>query len=157
MTGEQLPSSPVPQEIIVPGTGALVDLNDENSIVTALADLRQHEMLVRGVKAALTEAFIERTKALGRRTLHLEDGRVASLSSSEETEYDAEEIEVALRALGMPEERIREIVEERVSYKVKAVEMKRAAAANPDYDRIMQENSRKVEKNIYVKIARGSR
>jgi Arc/MetJ family transcription regulator len=132
----------------------LVDLEDEVAVAQGLVDLRNFESLVKEAKAILTDAFRARTQVLGTKTVHLPDGRVASLSAEKEIEYDAEAIEEALRALGMPEERIREIVEERVSYKVRAVEMKRAAGANPEYDRVMQDHSREVEKNVYVQIRR---
>ena len=151
---ENLPAVPEGREIAVPGTGELVDPNDEQACARALATLRDFDQQIREAKSALTFAIVERSKILGSKTIPLDDGRVATVSSSREVVYDAEAIERAFRDLGMPEQRIREIVEETVTYKVKAVEAKRAAGANPDYDRVVKENARDVEKTPYVSIRR---
>ncbi len=151
---ENVPAVPERRELAVPGTGELVDLNDEQSCARALATVRDFESELREVKGILTGAIVERSKVLGSKTIPLEDGRVATVSTDREVVYDAEAIEQAFRELGMPEERIREIVEETVTYKVKAVEAKRAAGANPEYDRVLKENARDVDKTPYVSIRR---
>lgn len=140
------------EELAIPGTGALVDLSNELECAHALRDLRDFEQQVREAKAALTNAIVDRSRILGTKTIHLSDGRKAEIRGGSETRYDANEIEEGLRSLGMPEERIREIVVEEVSYKVSAREAQRAAAANEDYGKIIENAKETEEKPHYVVI-----
>lgn len=142
------------EELVVPGIGELVSLDDENQCANALSALRDFEYSVREAKAILTAAIAERGRVLGTQTLTLEDGRKAVIKGSSETNYDAEKIEEGLRGLGMPEERIREIVVETVQYKVAAGEAKRAAAANEDYASVIDGAKIVIEKIPYVTIQR---
>lgn len=139
-------------ELVVPGIGQLVNLQDAQECAQALATIRDWESDFRGVKATLTDAIVDHGRVMGTKTLHMEDGRTASLSGGTETIYDSERIELGLRALGMPEERIREVVEETVTYKVNAVEAKRVAGANEEYAKVIAENSHQVQKPVYVSI-----
>jgi hypothetical protein len=142
----------VGQELVVPGTGELVDLDDEVACVNALSAIGDFEQLIREAKRELTAAVVARSKLLGVKTFKLPDGRKASLTAGAETVYDAEAVEEGLRAAGMPEDRIREIVQETVTYRVRAVEAKRAAAANPEYARVVDEAKRVEPKTVYVNI-----
>lgn len=142
------------EELVVPGTGELVDLDDEIACVQALIAVRNFEQQFREVKAALTAAIVERAKVLGTQTLTLPDGSKASLKGGSEISYDAEELMEQLRQLGMPEKRISEIVVEEVSYKVSAREAKRAAAANPEYEAVIESAKTTTEKPIYITVQR---
>ena len=144
----------MPEELVVPGTGELVDLSNEIDCIHALAAVRDWELQLREAKAALTSAIIERARLLGTQTINLPDGRKAEVRGGSETVYDAQEIEANLRALGMPEERIREIVVEEISYKVSAREAKRAASANPEYESVIENAKQVVEKQAYISISR---
>jgi hypothetical protein len=141
-------------EIVVPGTGQVVDASDEVGCAMALASVVEFEMAIKAAKQDLYRAIEERSRVLGSKTIPLPDGRKAVVKSGPVTEYDAEAIEVGLREMGMPEERIRQIVVEEVRYKVSAVEAKRAAGANPVYAEIIDANRREVEKPPYVSIVR---
>lgn len=142
------------EELAVPGTGEIVNLDDESQCVAALAGLRDFESMIKEAKSALTNAIIERSRVLGSKTLHLDSGLKAEIRGGEETVYDAEEIEEGLRALGMPEDRIREIVIETVSYKVAAIEAKRAASANEEYGKVIDSAKMTIEKPQYVSISK---
>lgn len=141
-------------DLAIPGTGELVNLDDHRSCARALASLRYLESEFREAKAILTRAIAEEAARQGTKTLELEDGRKAVVSGGSEMEYDAEALEQGLRDAGMPEFRIREVVEETVTYKVKAVEAKRAAGANPAYEAVVERCRRTVEKPFVVSIRR---
>jgi hypothetical protein len=142
----------VGQELIVPGTGEVVDLDDEVATTRAIIGLREFEAQIAAVKRELTEAVKARMKVLGVKTLTLPDGSKASLSGGPTPVYDAEAIEVALRKAGMPEDRIREIVVERVSYTVAPVMAKQAAAANPRYAKAIAKNRTMQPGATYVTV-----
>lgn len=141
-------------DLVVPFTGEVVNLEDEASCTQALVAIRQFEQQIREAKSALTQAIAERARILGTQTLHLPNGQKAEVRGGPTISYDAEQIETELRALGMPEERIREIVVEEVSYKVSAREAKRAAAANEEYAAVIESAKTVEEKPIYISISR---
>lgn len=141
-------------ELAVPGTGEVVDTSDPVACANALTALRDFEEMVKHAKRELTEAIVAEATRLGVRSFELEDGRRAEVKGGPKVVYDAEEIEIQLRRAGMPEERIREVVQEKVSYEVRAVEAKRASSANPEYARIIERNARVEEAPRYVSVTR---
>jgi hypothetical protein len=143
--------------IVIPLSGELVDPRDHAQCVRALAHVRDLEHQLRETKQALTEALIDGSMLIGSKTITLPDGTRAEVKGGTETEYDAEAIEAEFRQAGMPEARIRTIIEEIVTYRVKAVEAKRAAAANPEYAQIVERHRRTVERPSYVSIHRKGR
>ncbi len=140
-------------DLVVPGLGELVNLEDPPAVALALDSVRDLESRLREVKAELTRALVYHSQLQGTKTLHLENFSV-TVKSGTATVYDAAQIEQGLRACGMPEERIREIVKETVSYTVDAVKAKQAAGANPLYAEVIREHSRVEEKTPYVTLKR---
>ena len=140
------------EELALPHSGELVNLNDEVACALALDELRHMQAHLHHAVRALSEALAARAAILGTKSIKLSGGRTASITGGTARVYDAPEIERGLRALGMPEERIREIVVEQVSYSVKAVEAKRAAGANPAYAEVIEAATTEVEKAISVSI-----
>jgi len=140
------------EELVVPGVGSVVDLTSVESCATALNDIRDYERQYRYIKQELTEALVKASEVEGTKTLHFAGGK-ATVKTGEEWVYDPEEIEVGLRAAGMPEHRIREIVKETVSYKVDAVQAKQAQSANHEYDRVIGDNKRLEQKQPSVSIS----
>ncbi len=141
-------------ELVVPGIGEVVALDDARQVAFALDAIRDLERQFRSIKTELTAALVYASQREGVKTLHLEGGISAVIKSGTEVEYDAEAIEHGLREAGMPEARIREIVVETVSYKVAAVKAKQAAAANPVYGEVIEACRSEVEKPPYVTISR---
>lgn len=119
--------------ILLPHTGELVDPGDAEACVKAIEDLRLLEARLAEARRALVGAAAEYATVRGVKSFRLADGRTAQLTGGPARGYDADVLERGLREAGMPEDRIREIVVEEVSYKVAAVEAKRAAGANPAY------------------------
>jgi hypothetical protein len=142
------------QELAIPGTGELVRLEDAISCAQALDALRKHEQDVREAKTILQRAIFEVAKQRGVRSITLPDGRRADVKGDIEIVYDAEAIERGLREAGMPEDRISEIIEETVSYRVRVVEAKKAAAANPEYAAVIEAGKNEVPTRPSVTIRR---
>jgi hypothetical protein len=140
-------------ELMVPGIGEVVALDNPAQVAVALDGIRDLERQLRLVKDELTNALVYASQVQGTKTLHLE-GVKATIKSGTETVYDAEEIEQGLREAGMPEERIREIVVETITYAVAAVKAKQAAGANPAYEAVIEAHKRVEEKKPYVTISR---
>jgi len=143
--------SVLPDTAIMPASGEVVNLEDEAECARALASIRNLETDLAAAKRLLSDALVARSRALGKKTLHTPAGKV-TIKGGTETTYHAEELETELRSLGMPEERIREIVVETVTYSVKAVEAKQAAAANPRYAEAVERSRQVREKTPYVTV-----
>ncbi len=141
-------------EIALPHSGEMVDLTDEVACAVSLDELMRMEAAIRSAKRVLSEAIAARAAVLGTKTINLTGGRKAEVKGGPEKHYDAQEIERGLRELGMPEDRLREIVREEVTYTVRAVEAKRAAAANPEYAKVIERATTEVERPVSVSIRR---
>jgi hypothetical protein len=145
----------VSEDLVVPVSGEVVNLNDEGACAAAIQDIRIWESKLKEAKAILTAAIVEQARIEGVRSFSYTNGRRIEVSGGPKVEYDAAEIEEGLRALGMPEDRIREIVVEEVSYKVSARQAKRAASANEDYAKVI-EGAKKVKNDAYyISIRKG--
>ena len=145
--------SEVGRELVVPGLGEIVPLDDPAKVAIALDSVRDLERNLREIKSELTAVIVYHAQVQGTKTLHL-DGVDATIKSGSKTEYDPEAIEQGLREAGMPEERIREIVKETISYSVDAVKAKQAAGANPAYAAVIEANRQVIEAPPYVTIKR---
>lgn len=141
-------------ELVVPTTGEIVNLDDPQSVVSALTEIRDLESRLREIKGVLTDAIVAESRRRGTRTLLLPDGRKAEVKGGEDVEWACEALEARLRALGMPEEDIREIVVEEITYRVDPVRAKRAAGANPDYAEAVEASREVRERRPSVSIRR---
>lgn len=119
-------------DLILPHSGELVSLDDTAAVARALTELRELEHRIKDLKAMLTDAVVDETRRQGAKTLHLGDLSV-EVKGGERVLWDAQALETDLRALGMPEQRIREIVVEEVLYTVSAAKARQAARANDQY------------------------
>lgn len=117
-------------DLVIRDTGEVVNWEDVNSLARALDWLRSAEQEFRSAKASVQRAIADHAEMRGTKTLTLEDGRKAIVGGGSKTIWDGQAMDAGLRALGMPEDRIREIVQ--IEYKVKAIEADRAAKASPD-------------------------
>lgn len=139
--------------IILPHTGTVIAPTDTEDCVNALVELRRIEDAVREVKRELSAAIAAEGARQGSKTLHLPDGRTAEIGGGTVVLWDAQALEDGLRALGMPEERIREIVKEEVTYTVNAREAKRAASANPAYAELIERCRHEQTRTPHVKVS----
>lgn len=120
-------------DLVLPQSGELVDLTSEKEVAHALAEIQDLKRKISWAERRLREALAERAKVLGTKTFHIEGVGTLEMKGDIKVSWDAEKLEDLLRQAGAPEELIREIVLEQVSYKVDARRAARAAKANPDY------------------------
>lgn len=131
--------------IVLPASGVLVNLESEKEVAIAYRDLRELKIAIAQAERRLKEALVERSQVLATKTFHIEGVGKVELRGDSRVEYDAKEVEDGLRALGCPEEVIREIVVETITYKVDGNRARRAASANPDYARVIESAKTVVE------------
>ena len=156
-TGTDLEPAP-PTEVLSPLTGELIPVGDLDTIAKTILEIRDLEGKLARAKRELSDVFVRKSLVDGEKTFHLESAKVEVKKNAKSKSYDAEQIETQLREAGMPEKRIREIVVETTTYSVRAVEAKKAAAANPTYATIIDDNTTEHETTQYVSIseARGA-
>lgn len=130
--------------IVMPLTGALVDLREPVEVARALQDVRDLKRRIDELRALLEGVLTLEARRQGTKTLHLE-GVDAVVTGGEKVEYDAELLQERLRAAGLPEDRVGQAVQVIVSYKVSAVVLRQLAAANPAYAKAITEARSTVE------------
>jgi len=148
---QHVDADPVSTEIILP-TGEIVNLADPAACARAIEDLRDFSYRIQEIKGALMDALVAESKRQGTKTLHLPDGSKVEIKGGERAVWDAQQLEADLRSAGMPEERIREIVVEEVSWTVAAAKANQAARANPDYARAVEAARSTIETRPTVAI-----
>lgn len=141
-------------ELVLP-TGELVALDDPASCAHALARVREMESFLKEAKGAITQALVEEAERRGNNTIECADGSRIQVKRSYDLGWDTEKLEQDLLALGMPEERIREIIVPKVEYVVKAVEANKAAKANPQYAEVIESAKTKTERRPTISLPRG--
>lgn len=142
------------EELVLPVTGEVIDLNDEVACAVAMDDLSVMLGRIYDARRALGAAIAERARILGTKSITLPGGRKAVVTGGPEKQYDAEAIERELRAAGLPEERVRQVVREEITHTVRAVEAKRVAGANEEYAEIIERNTTEITKPYSVTIRR---
>ena len=141
-----------PTTLVVPGTGELVDLAKPADVVRALEAVRSFKAKLDDARRILEEAILDESIRQGKKTLSF--GSVgAVISGGPETRYDVEELR-KLADLGLPEDRMGELIVETVDYKVDARVAKQLEAANPAYAEVIQRARTVVPKPAYVKVTR---
>lgn len=140
-------------EVLVPYSGQIVNLGDPPECLKLLAEIRELEGKLRDVKGALTEALAQEFSRQGKKTLEV-NGIKAELRGGTEIVWDVEVLE-QLRDLGLPDERMNELVKVEVTYRVNAAVAKQLAAANRDYAEIIQRAKSEIPKAQYVSIKSG--
>ena len=142
------------EELVLPASGALVSLDNPDECAQALHDLRDLESRIKEAKAIITDAIVREAERQGTKTLTLADGTTASIRGGERTLYDAQAIEDGLRAAGAPEELIREVVIEHITYEVSGTRAKRAARANPAYAAVIEAGATTVDGRPSITLSR---
>jgi hypothetical protein len=139
-----------------PETGEILERTADNAGAVLIAARNMDERL-KDVKAEATDWLAAEAERLGKKTLH-GDNVTLKLNGGPRDEYDAQVLEDLLRSAGCPEERIREVVVEEITYKVDKRVLKQLAGANKDYA-AAAELARRVEQKPYyaaVETRRGT-
>jgi len=118
--------------LVVPLSGELVDLRDPDHVAKALDTVRDMKHQLDGTRAVLEQVLRLESVRQGTKTLHLETC-TAEITGGETVHYDGEQLAYLLEKAGMPTDRVNEIVQAVVTYKVNAAKAKAAAGANPVY------------------------
>ena len=136
--------------VLQPLTGELVDPRDLPALGDALEKLREYRQQVSDAIAAFTEAVVAESRRLGTKTLDA-GPVVLNVSADSEIEWDLQALE-KLRDLGLPEERMNELVRPTVTYKVDGRVAKQLAGASPDYKVVIEAAAVRVPKRQYVTV-----
>jgi hypothetical protein len=148
-TGQEL--EPVAAEFVVPFSGEVIALADTPKVARALLEVRQLKERLDEARRQLEEVLRLASEQAGTRTLHLGDVDVV-VSGGEKVVYDELELARRLRAAGLPEERLSELIVETVTYKVDARVAKSVAASNPKYAEAIEASRRTVPAPVRVSI-----
>lgn len=139
--------------LVHPRTGEVIDLEDPPTCLRVLADIRELESRLREAKAMLTDALSVEFSRVGTKTLEL-NGMKATLGPDSEIVWDVGVLQ-ELQSLGLPEERMNELVSAEITYKVNSNVAKQIAAANAEYAEVIERAKQRVPKTPYVSIRRG--
>lgn len=138
--------------LVLAHTGELVDLSDERQVAKAFRDVQDIQRKLAEANRRLREALVEQAAIQGTKTMYLDGIGKVELKGGQEVTYDELAIEEDLRKLGCPEEVIREIVKETIIYKIDGRRAKSAAAANPEYGKVIESHKTVTEKLPTVSI-----
>ena len=147
---EKIEAQEDPREILNFVTGELIPVGDLPRLAQAIETLRQHDLAVRSLRAALTDAVIAESRRQGTRTL-VAGGLVVTLSPDYETEWDVEELE-KLRDAGLPEERYQQLVKTEITYKVDGRVARQLESASEEYAAIIARARRREPKRQYASV-----
>jgi hypothetical protein len=110
-----------------------LDLDNVVECAVLLDDIRSLEAQLATAKSRLTAAIVARASVDGETSYDLPGRMKATITSGKRSTVAADVLEAKLRKAGMPENRISEIVQQEVSYKVDLRAAKKAGTANPAY------------------------
>ncbi len=145
--------SEISTELVVPGVGQLVSLDEPREVALAIDAIRDLEFQLRAAKQDLTRALVHASQQEGSKTLRYEGVEVVVKGGSA-THYDAAEIYTGLIDAGMSAERAGEIVKHTVTQKVDASQAKRAASANPEYAAVIYAHTTTIDVPHSVSVSR---
>lgn len=143
MTAESL-------SLVVPQSGEILSLDDTAGCLRVLSEIRDLETKLREAKAELTLALSAEFSRQGTKTLEV-GGVKAELRGGVEVVWDVE-ILGGLRALGLPEDRMDQLITAEVTYKVNSSVAKQLAAANPLYASVIERARSIIPRSSYVSI-----
>lgn len=138
------------EELIYPITGEIVNFDDPAGCVRLLSEIRTLEQQLKSLKAELTLALEQEFSRQGRKTIEV-NGTKAELRGGSGIAWDIEVLD-ELRTLGLPEERMDELMQAEITYKVNANVAKQIAAANADYADVIERAKQRVPRPTYVSL-----
>jgi hypothetical protein len=139
---------------VVPLTAEIVELGDPVQAAKALDTVRRFKRDLDEARVVLEDALRVASERAGSRTLHLDDMTVV-VSGGDKVEYDVLELASRLRAAGLPEQRLTELVVETVTYRVDQRVARSVEASSPRYAAVLERCRRTVPAPWRVAIKRG--
>lgn len=140
----------VPTELLDVRTGEVVPATPAKAVelLGAARDYRQRVLnLVKDCEAVL----LDESRRQGTKTLRYDGVGTAEVTGGTSLEWDLEVL-LALRDLGLPEDRYNELVVATVTYKVDARVANQLAAANPAYSEVIERARSRVERPWRVSL-----
>ena len=131
-----------------------LDLDNVVECAVLLDDIRSLEAQLATAKSRLTAAIVARASVDGETSYDLPGRMKATITSGKRSTVAADVLEAKLRKAGMPENRISEIVQQEVSYKVDLRAAKKAGTANPAYAEALRDATTTHESQPSVTIRR---
>lgn len=141
----------VPVEILNPVTGELVPAGDVEVVTDNLLRLRDLRQQLTDAIAAFTDALVAESRRQGTRTLTAAGTKV-QVSAPDAVEWDIEQLVDGLRAAGLPEARLNELVRSTVTYQVDGSVARQLAGASAEYKAAVEAAKRRVPKRQYVTV-----
>lgn len=137
-------------DLVVPGTGEIVNLDDAPQCARILGDLKTLKGQIRELEELLKEAIYDESRRQGIKTLHL-PGMTAVVTTPVSIIWD-HEILAELQEAGLPEERFNQLVKTEISFKVSASVAKQLSASNEAYAEIIARAQTRIEKPSSVTV-----
>ena len=114
-------------------TGQLVNLADPLDVARAYADITEAKRQLDEAQGLMLDILRLESLRQASKTLHLSAELTVELTGGKRLEWDDERLEEMLRAAGMPENRLAELIVETVSRRVDGRVARQVEAANPTY------------------------
>lgn len=141
------------QEYPVPLVGELVDLGEPAAVARALDTVRQAKRDLDDARRVLEAVLHRESQRTGSRTLRYDGLEAVVSGGNERVEYpDPQELAAELRAAGLPEERIAEVVVETVDYRVDRSALRSVTSSNVRYARAAESAGRITQTPLRVAI-----
>ena len=138
------------EELVYPITGEIVSFDDPEGCVRLLGEIRTLEQKLKTLKGELTLALEQEFSRQGRKTIEV-NGTKAELRGGSGIVWDIEVLD-ELRTLGLPEERMDELMQAEITYRVNANVAKQIASANQEYADVIERAKQRVPKPTYVSL-----
>lgn len=135
-------------------TGEVIALDDPVGCAKALYEISQLEQRIRDIKSALREVIFDESIRLGTKTIHLEGGMTAKVSTPSDVQWDYDVL-IELMEAGLPPERFEALVMAEVTYKVNGAIVKELEGANPKYGEIINRARTRVPRTPSVSVSPG--
>jgi hypothetical protein len=140
----------------VPLVGELVDLGEPAAVARGLHTVRQAKRDLDDARRVLEAVLQRESERVGSRTLRYGQLEAVVSGGNERVEYpDPQELAEQLRAAGLPEERISEVVVEVVDYRVKRAVLRSVIASNDRYAAAAEAAGSTTQTPLRVAIKRG--
>lgn len=131
-------------ELIDVLTGEVLPATPENAHAI-LARIAEMEQTIRTAKSAITEYVIEESIRQGTKTFDVNGSKLV-LEGGPSKQIEGHELAQLLREAGCPEQRIKDVVTEEITYKVNQRVLAQLVAANSDYATAAELTTTTVEK-----------
>lgn len=135
-------------ELVLVWSGEVIPLAEPEQCVRALAEIRELEMRLREAKQELTFHLSQEFKRQGLKTLEF-GGVKAELKGGSGIAWDVEVL-YELLELGLPQERLDQLISTTVEYKVNAKEAQRIASTNEEYAEVVERAKQRYTKPVYI-------